>query len=74
MLEIKIPPRKRTGQAPRSALPPGFQEAVLTRHAAVLGLSCLVDAFPYEVPKWMPEILVKLAECVSDPAPIQVSY
>ncbi|CAI2164709.1 4841_t:CDS:10 [Funneliformis geosporum] len=73
LLEIKVPPRKRTVQAPRATLPPGFQEAVLTRHAAVLGLSCLVDAFPYEVPKWMPEILVKLAECISDPVPIQTT-
>ncbi|RGB33631.1 hypothetical protein C1646_815894 [Rhizophagus diaphanus] len=73
LLGTKIPPRKRTGQAPRAALPPGFQEAVLTRHAAVLGLSCLIDAFPYEVPKWMPEVLVKLAECISDPVPIQTT-
>ncbi|CAG8443048.1 10173_t:CDS:10 [Funneliformis mosseae] len=73
LLETKVPPRKRTVQAPRATLPPGFQEAVLTRHAAVLGLSCLVDAFPYEVPKWMPEILVKLAECISDPVPIQTT-
>jgi len=51
---------------------PGFAEAVLKRHAAVLGLSCLVDAFPYEIPKWMPDVLVKLAGCISDPAPIQV--
>ncbi|CAG8777892.1 13642_t:CDS:2, partial [Dentiscutata heterogama] len=31
------------------------------------------NAFPYEVPKWMPEVLVKLAECISDPAPIQAT-
>ncbi|CAG8434329.1 1354_t:CDS:10 [Diversispora eburnea] len=73
LLDTKIPPRKRTGQAPRATLPPGFQEAVLARHAGVLGLSCLIDAFPYEVPKWMPEVLVKLANYISDPVPIQTT-
>ncbi|CAJ0904050.1 1258_t:CDS:10 [Entrophospora sp. SA101] len=73
LLETKIPPRKKTNQAPRAALPLGFQEAILTRHAGVLGLSCLIDAFPYEVPKWMPDVLVKLANCISDPVPIQTT-
>ncbi|CAG8507014.1 6948_t:CDS:10 [Ambispora gerdemannii] len=73
LLQTKIPPRKRTAQAPRTAKPPGFQEALVKRHAAALGLSCLIDAFPYEVPKWMPEVLVQLAKCISDPVPIQTT-
>ncbi|CAG8548665.1 30916_t:CDS:10 [Gigaspora margarita] len=73
LLDTKIPPRNTTHRAPRTTLPQGFQEAILTRHAGVLGLSCLVNAFPYDVPKWMPEVLVKLAECISDPAPIQAT-
>ncbi|CAG8478849.1 9710_t:CDS:10, partial [Acaulospora colombiana] len=73
LLETKIPAKKQKNQMPRAALPRDFQEAVLIRHAGVLGLSCLVDAFPYEVPKWMPEVLVKLADCISDPVPIQTA-
>ena len=49
-----------------------YADALLQRHAGVLLGSCLVLAFPYEVPKWMPDVLVKLAKCISDPAPIQV--
>ncbi|CAG8466985.1 9745_t:CDS:10 [Ambispora leptoticha] len=73
LLKTKIPPRKRTDQAPRAARPPEFQNALVSRHAATLGLSCLIDAFPYEVPKWMPEVLVQLAKCISDPVPIQTT-
>lgn len=39
----------------------------------MLGLSALVQAFPYEVPAWMPEVLVLLSGCVGDPAPVGVS-
>uniref|UniRef100_A0A7S4KNJ3 Proteasome activator complex subunit 4 C-terminal domain-containing protein n=1 Tax=Guillardia theta TaxID=55529 RepID=A0A7S4KNJ3_GUITH len=41
------------------------------RHAGVLGLSALVGAYPYDVPQWMPEILVQLALHVLDPMPIK---
>ena len=30
-------------------------------------------AFPYELPEWMPKVLVLLAECASDPSPISNS-
>jgi len=41
------------------------------RHAGVLGLAALVQANPYEVPSWMPEVLVQLANHVLDPEPIR---
>ncbi|KAJ2615470.1 Proteasome activator BLM10 [Coemansia sp. RSA 1804] len=44
-----------------------------TRHAGVLGLSCIVLAFPYTIPDWMPAVLVMLAECIDDPNPIQAT-
>ncbi|KAI9193627.1 uncharacterized protein BJ171DRAFT_249708 [Polychytrium aggregatum] len=68
LLDIKLPSRQRGAPAP-----PGFAEAVLRRHSAVLGLSGLVQAFPYEVPKWMPSTLVRLASCITDPNPISVT-
>jgi len=43
---------------------------VLTRHAAVLGLGALVQAFPYASPPpaWLPEVLATLAgKAASDP-------
>ena len=64
-----LPKRKRSAQG-GSPIP---SEVIVKRHAAVLGLASLVQAFPYEVPQWMPETLVTLAGCVSDPTPIAVS-
>jgi proteasome activator subunit 4 len=33
----------------------------------------MVMAFPYEVPDWMPNVLVRLSRCLSDPEPIASS-
>ncbi|KAJ2164971.1 Proteasome activator BLM10, partial [Coemansia sp. RSA 551] len=62
-------PRVRYGRTPKD--PHAYSKLVLTRHAGVLGLSCLVLAFPYTIPEWMPNVLVQLAECIDDPNPIQ---
>ncbi|TPX30864.1 hypothetical protein SmJEL517_g05679 [Synchytrium microbalum] len=69
-LSKKLPSRVKG-----SGLPPplGYQEAILRRHAATLGLSSLVTSTPYEVPDWMPDVLVMLAKCHSDPAPISAT-
>ncbi|KNC98256.1 uncharacterized protein SPPG_06655 [Spizellomyces punctatus DAOM BR117] len=69
-------PRRRRGQEPPTLTSGQQQQQQLLlakRHAAVLGLSALVQAFPYEVPKWMPDVLVLLARSVGDPAPVGVS-
>lgn len=73
-IQVKIPKRKRDKVTGRNVEPEGFAEAVLHKHAGVLGISSLINAFPYEVPEWMPAILCQLADCISDPAAeIQVS-
>jgi hypothetical protein len=36
----------------------------------VLGLSALIAAFPYEIPDWVPDVLVQLSKHISDPGPI----
>jgi proteasome activator subunit 4 len=72
VVNTHIPKRIRQPNGEKAPLPEGFQEALLKKHAGVLGLSSLIDAFPYEVPKWMPEVLVQLAGCISEPAAIQV--
>lgn len=48
-------------------------EALIKRHAGVLGLSAFVEAYPYDVPEFMPQILMDLSNHVNDPQPIQVS-
>jgi proteasome activator subunit 4 len=41
------------------------QETLIRRHAAVLGLSSIITAFPYEIPSWMPSTLAFLANKAS---------
>ena len=40
-------------------------KTLIRRHAAVLGLSSIISAFPYEVPEWMPSTLAFLANKAS---------
>ena len=52
---------------------PEHQRLVITRHAAVLGLGSLIQAFPYSSPppKWMPEVLVTLSgKAANDPGTV----
>ena len=55
---------------------PEHAKIVLTRHAAVLGLGALVQAFPYDSPppKWIPGILATLAtKANNDPGMVCIS-
>lgn len=47
-------------------------EKLIQRHAGVLGLSAYVQAYPYDVPEFMPQILMVISNHVNDPQPIQV--
>ena len=42
------------------------------RHAGVLGLCACVEAFPYDVPLFIPDVLMTLSRHLNDPQPIQV--
>jgi len=42
------------------------------RHAGVIGLGACILAFPYQVPDFMPRILMMLSTHVNDPQPIHV--
>ena len=50
-----------------------FAELLVKRHYGVLGLSALVEACPYSVPEWLPEVIEHVASHNHDPAPIRVS-
>ncbi|CBX94376.1 similar to proteasome activator subunit 4 [Plenodomus lingam JN3] len=59
---------------PKSRIPgtptPEQSKLVLTRHAAVLGLGSLIQAFPYQSPPpaWLPDVLATLArKAAGDP-------
>lgn len=48
-----------------------FAELV-KRHAGVLGLGACVLSSPYDVPTWMPQLLMNLSAHLNDPQPIEV--
>ncbi|KAG8626543.1 hypothetical protein KVT40_005488 [Elsinoe batatas] len=72
-LLVKNPlPKKKPFRAdqPPGTPTPEQNKLVLTRHAAVLGLGALVQAFPYTSPPpaWLPEVLATLAgKAAADP-------
>ncbi|KAG6036121.1 hypothetical protein E4U41_005765 [Claviceps citrina] len=64
------PMPKRRPNAPRSETPVDIHSQITRRHAAVLGLGALIEAFPYATPppEWMPEVLATLArKAAGDP-------
>ncbi|KAK7466612.1 hypothetical protein BaRGS_00037269 [Batillaria attramentaria] len=48
-------------------------EKLIKRHAGVLGLSACVQAHPYDVPDFIPQVLMDLSIHVNDPQPIQMT-
>uniref|UniRef100_A0A668AU47 Proteasome activator complex subunit 4B n=1 Tax=Myripristis murdjan TaxID=586833 RepID=A0A668AU47_9TELE len=46
---------------------------LVRRHAGVLGLSACILSSPYEVPDWMPQILMDLSDHLNDPQPIEMT-
>lgn len=64
---VENPLPRKTGFGTPS---PDYTRITIIRHAAVLGLGALVQAFPYQSPppKWLPEVLATLAvKAASDP-------
>ncbi|KAK3987160.1 proteasome activator BLM10 [Cladorrhinum sp. PSN332] len=68
-LKLNPMPRRKV-HAAGTETPVDTQKQIVRRHAAILGLGALVEAFPYATPppKWMPEVLAHLASrAASDP-------
>lgn len=49
-----------------------FIAELVRRHAGVLGLGACVLSSPYDVPTWMPQLLMNLSAHLNDPQPIEV--
>lgn len=47
-------------------------EEIVSKHSGVLGLCSFVNAFPYDVPEFVPDILMVLSDHLHDPQPIPV--
>jgi len=57
---IRLPPRSD----------PTYSDALRTLHGAILGVTSLIEAFPYAVEAWMPPLTEALASHSTDPPPI----
>lgn len=54
--------------------PSNITTTIIQRHSAILGLSSLVLAFPYDTPpRWLPSVLARLARCSDNQHPIAAS-
>ena len=52
----------------------GYDQQLLKLHSGILGASALLAAFPYEVPDWMPSLIVEtVAQHTDDPVPISTT-
>lgn len=51
-----------------------FFAELVKRHAGVLGLGACVLSSPYDVPTWMPQLLMNLSAHLNDPQPIEVKF
>ena len=47
--------------------------SISQKHAAVLGLKAFVLTSPYDVPSWLPEVLMALVRAAGQPAPIKTT-
>lgn len=50
-----------------------FSCAVRLRHSGVLGIAAIVRAYPYRIPSWMPDLLVRFAGHINDRMPINAT-
>ncbi|XP_039595074.1 proteasome activator complex subunit 4A isoform X2 [Polypterus senegalus] len=62
--------RKRDPGAVMDTIPPAD---LVKRHAGVLGLSACILSSPYDVPTWMPQLLMDLSVHLNDTQPIEMT-
>lgn len=52
----------------------GYSSALVELHSGILGATALLSAFPYEVPSWMPELLLQtVCQHTDDPPPVSTT-
>ncbi len=70
MAKTKLPRKQAFSATQKNAV--DIAHAHRRRHAGILGMSACIQAFPYDVPEWMPQILLEVGEHLHDAAFIQV--
>ena len=62
---------KSSSESPRKVVNMAADKAKLSQyHSGVLGLCSFVNAYPYDVPHFVPDILMELERHLHDPQPI----
>ena len=64
--------RRRAGSGSRTHDQVAIKPISL-RHAPVLGLKAFVLSTPYDVPRWLPDVLMALVGVASEPQPIKTT-
>lgn len=64
LAETKLPKKSETTDA-------DYPELLRKRHSGIFGLSSILGAHTYDIPLWMPNMLLKFASHMSDPEPIR---
>jgi len=54
-------------------LQPASDREKVTLHSGILGLCAFVEAFPYDVPSFLPPILMELSTHLNDPQPVPMA-
>uniref|UniRef100_A0A8D2NT94 Proteasome activator subunit 4 n=1 Tax=Zosterops lateralis melanops TaxID=1220523 RepID=A0A8D2NT94_ZOSLA len=71
LCKMRLPKkRKRDLASVGDTIPSGD---LVKRHAGVLGLSACILSSPYDVPTWMPQLLMDLSAHLNDPQPIEMT-
>ncbi|KAG8123072.1 hypothetical protein E2320_018500 [Naja naja] len=71
LCKMRLPKRrKRDLSTVVDTIPPAD---LVKRHAGVLGLSACILSSPYDVPTWMPQLLMDLSAHLNDPQPIEMT-
>ena len=64
LTEIKLPSKKEVTDTT-------YLELLRKKHSGIFGLSSILGAHAYDVPSWMPNVLLKFASHINDPEPIR---
>ena len=64
---------KKVGTSRGSKKKKKTAEEVIVKHSGIVGLCAFVNAFPYDVPDFVPDILMLLSDHLHDPQPIPVT-
>jgi proteasome activator subunit 4 len=72
-LQTKFTKQSRTRLRRHEAVDTYSSESMIQRHSGVLGLCAFIDAYPYDVPDFVPDVFSVLGDHLNDPPPISVS-